>query len=65
MNQWMQKQPIQGADLKEGDGGGGDVCACVCVCSGCGGGGGGGCNNAFFSCQQWWTSKDLIKQSRP
>ena len=27
----MQKQPIQGADLKEGDDGGGDVCACVCV----------------------------------
>ena len=39
MNQWMQKQPIQGADLKEGDGGGGDVCACVCVCGGVGGGG--------------------------
>lgn len=26
MNQCMQKRPIQGADLKEGDGGGGGVC---------------------------------------
>lgn len=40
MNQWIQKQPIQGDDLKEGDGGGGDVCASVC--GGGGGGGGGG-----------------------
>lgn len=31
MNQWMQKQPIQGADLKEGDGGGG-MCVRLCVC---------------------------------
>lgn len=30
MNQWIQKQPIKGADLKAGDGGGGDVCAPVC-----------------------------------
>lgn len=37
MNQWMQKQPIQGADLKEGDGGGWG-CECMCVCGGGGGG---------------------------
>lgn len=30
----MQKQPIQGADLKKGDGGGGDMCLSVCVCIG-------------------------------
>lgn len=42
----MQKQPIQGADLKEVDGGGGDVCVhlSVCVCWGQ------GCDNVFFSC---------------
>lgn len=39
MNQWMQKQPIQGADLKEGDGGGWG-CVCMCVCGDGGGGGG-------------------------
>lgn len=33
----MQKQPIQGADLKEGDGGGWG-CECMCVCGGGGGG---------------------------
>lgn len=62
MNQWMQKQPIQGTDLKEVYGGGGDVCASlgvrvlgggVCECVK----GGGGCyNNVSFSCRQWWTS---------
>ncbi len=31
MNQWMQKEPIQGADLKEGDGGGG-MCVRLYVC---------------------------------
>lgn len=65
MNQWMQKQPIQGTDLKV-YGGGGDVCAslgvrvlgggvCVSVCVYVVGGGG-GYNNVFFSCRRWWTS---------
>lgn len=54
MNQWMQKEPIRGADLKEADGGGGDVCASQCVCvfgshvCVCIGGKGG--NIVFFSC---------------